>query len=272
MKQLIGALLFFLLLPVQSWAAVAFADISAAASGAGSAAPAYSASTANGDLLVICLAHKYPAASTPSTPANWTAPANNYGRGDDGLGTGTNDQGETAATIFYRVASGGCCTSGTETVTITSGNAADAYMVRFTNATGVWDVAAASGGDASRGANWSAAMGTDPGITTNDMVVVCSARSEGSVISASAEAITAASATFGSETERGDQGTSTGDNVGIVVSTHAVTGGPATGNATYTFTSATSSSGGTAILRIRESNAAPAAVGGSSGALGIILQ
>jgi hypothetical protein len=259
MKQLIGALLFFLLLPVQSWAAVAFADISAAASGAGSAAPAYSASTANGDLLVICLAHKYPAASTPTTPANWTAP-------------GTNDQGETAATIFYRVASAGCCTSGTETVTITSGNAADAYMVRFTNATGVWDVAAASGGDASRGANWSAAMGTDPGITTNDMVVVCSARSEGSVISASAEALTAASATFGSETERGDQGTSTGDNVGIVVSTHAVTGGPATGNATYTFTSATSSSGGTAILRIRESSAAPAAVGGSSGALGIILQ
>src|SRR5262249_156376 len=142
--------------PVQSWAAVSFADISAAASGSTSVAPAYSASTADGDLLVLCVVSKHAGtASVPSTPANWTAPPNNSGdsSGGDDTVTGTNDQGATRATMFYRVASGGCCTSGTQSVTITSGNSSDSYMIRLSNATGSWDVATAAGSDNTRGAN-----------------------------------------------------------------------------------------------------------------------
>lgn len=263
-------LLACLLIPTHSLAAVAFGTIGAGAGGTNSAAPGYPASIAANDLLVLCVAHKYPAApSSVSTPAGWTAPSNNIGRGDDALGTGVNDQGETAATMFYKLATGS--ESGTLTLTVTSGNAAYAWIARYTNATGAWLAAAAQGGDASRGANWSATMGTDPGITTGDMVVSCAARSEGSVVSAASEAIAATGLTVGTQAERGDNGTSFGDNVGAVISDHAITTGPASDVVTYTFTSATSSSGGTVILRIRE-DAAPGTALQSNTFLGAIIQ
>lgn len=257
--------LLLCLLPVQSWAAVAFGTIGSGAGGTTSLSVPLPASLADGDLMVMCVSNKYPT-NGPSTPSGWTAPANNQGTGSDSAAGP--DTGPTYATIFYKVAAS---ESGNVAVTITSGNSSYGFIARYTNATGLWSAAAAQGGDLADGANWTATMGSDPGITAGDMVVACSARNEGIAISASAEAITATGLTIGTEAERGDNGTSFGDNIMAVVSDHAISSGTASDVVTYTFTSATTSGGGTVILRIRET-AASSALQPSSGYLGGIIK
>jgi hypothetical protein len=269
MKRLLSiVLLLSLLLPVSSWAAVAFGTIGTGGSGTTAPAPAYPASIAAGDLLVLCVVNKYPT-NAPATPAGWTAPSNNTGTGDPGDGPGA-DVGATYATIYTKVATGG--ESGSVTVTITGGNSSYGFIARYTNATGAWLTAAANGGDTTSGTAWSATMGSDPGIAGGDMVVACSGKNNGVAIGASAEAITTTGITYGTATERGDNGTSFGDNVMAVVSDHVVTSGTSSAAPVYTFTNSLNSAGGTVILRIREDAAAAATLQSPSGFLGAIIK
>jgi len=268
MTRLIFAILLSLLLPVQSWAAVAGAAAGTPSGGTTSLSLALPASVADGDLLVLCIFNKYPT-NAPSTPTGYTAPSNNKGTGDPGDGPGV-DLGATYATIFYKVASS---ESGNVSVTITSGNSAYGVIMRFTNATGAWLVAAANGGDSSSGTAWSAQMGTDPDIQGGDMVAACSGKNNDSA-SGTSEALTTTGVTYGAATERADNGTTFGDDGGIIASDHAVTSGSSAGNlTTVTWTAAANTAGGTAILRVREDSGAPAtATQSGSGFLGTIMK
>ena len=242
------ALLTGLTCPAQGWGAVAFGAIGAGAGQVNSINVAYPTGIASGNLLFLCIANKYPP-NGPATPTGFTAPANNQGTGDPGDGPGIG-VGATYATVYYRVADGS--ESGTVTVSVTSGNALYGVMARYTNATGAWAVGAANGGDSTAGTAWSATMGTDPGVQGGDMVLACNANNNNTSLG-SAYALSQTGVTYGTATERLDNSTSFGDDVGIKFADHAVTSGTSSAAPVHTWTASASAAGGTALLRIRES-------------------
>jgi hypothetical protein len=94
-------------------------------SGSTSLSPSYPSGTAEGDVVYL-IVHNKPNTVTPSTPANFSQVLTVAGGGGS-QGDGT---GQTRITVFRRVApSGGL--AGTQAVTITSGNASRACMVKF---------------------------------------------------------------------------------------------------------------------------------------------
>ncbi len=268
------AILLTLSIASPSWAAVSGAAASTSTSGIGSISAQTYPSTVNAnDLLYLCVAYKY--ADTASVPVplashNWLTLSNNTGSGDDGASNGA-DVGDAAVTLFYKVAVG--TEAGTTfSIATTNSNTSTAIVGRFTNATGIWDVAAAQGGDSSSGTSWSAAMNVDPGIVGGDMVGACSGRN-GDAGLASVEALAQTGVTFGAMTERFDGGTSAGDDVGIVLTDHAVTSiTTPSGTPTYTFTNSTANVGGTVILRVREMSAANPSITSGNDFLGVILK
>ena len=265
-------LLLCLLLPVQSWAAVAFVNNGAAAGQVSTVSLAFPASITAGNLLVVCVGNKYPtngpALPTDAYGGTWVAPSNNQGSGDPGDGPGV-DVGAVYGTVFYKVATGS--ETGNLSVVATGSNSIYGFIAQYTNATGVWDLAAANGGDASSGTAWSATMGTDPGIVGSDIVVACSGKNNDAA-SATVEALAQTGVTFGAMTERLDNGTSQGDDSGAVFSEHPVTSiTTPSGSVVYTMTTAANTAGGTTILRLRES-AASTVLQSPSGYLGGIIK
>lgn len=229
---------------------VTFVSGGASASGTTSAAPTIPAG-AVGDLLVLCVANKYPT-NAPSTPSGWIAPTNNQATG--GAGAAGLDAGTVYSTIFVRVADG---TEGaTVTVSVTSGNSMRAFVCRYRAPTlGGYDYACTGGSDNSAGTSWSVTGAANPGITAGDMVVVCSA-ANADTQSFSSEAVSATGITWGTSNERTDAGWTDGDDGKIIVSDHPATSGTASAAPVFTMTaSGTSGSqpaGASVFLRIRE--------------------
>lgn len=232
-----------------------FATASTATSGS-SITPAWPASVSSGHLGVLVVLSKR--GVTISTPSGWTLAPNaeaSGGAGADGLGSGT-----VKATIFYKVAAG---TEGGTTVTVSfSGGTTNVIYGRigtYSNATGAWDIAAANGADSAGGnSNWTATMGSDPGITANDFVLAIFGCNS-STPSHSAQALTATGVTFGTLVEQLDATVSSGDTMKLVLCEIPVSSGTSSGNATF---SGTASGNGTnypagpiILLRLREVSA-----------------
>lgn len=231
--------------------AVAFGTIGTVASGTTSLAVPYPASISAGDLLVLCIANKFPT-NGPSTPADWTLPTN--GQKDGGAGTDIGSEGHVYATVFFKIATGS--ETGNLTVTLTSADSSHGIMLRYTNATGLWSIAANGGGDNTAGNNaWSVTAAADPGIAGGDVVVVASGVNNNSITFTS-EALSAAGITFGTMTEREDSSTGMGTDLGLVVSEHPVTSGTSSAPPVFTMTASSSSAvmpaGASVMLRLRE--------------------
>lgn len=240
-----------LLLPHSALAAVAFGTVGTAGSGTTSASIPYPASIAAGDLLIVCLANKYPT-NGPSTPAGWTLPTNGQVSGGDGGGPGV-DVGDVYATIFVKEADGS--ETGNLSITVTSGNSSSGVMARYTKGSGAWSYAATNGVDSSGDTSWSITGGADPGVESGDMLVTCTAINTESSAE-SAHSMSQTGITFGAANERFDNGTTFGDDVGVTTSDHVVSSGTSSAAPVYTATTTLTPEGATVLLRIREVSSA----------------
>jgi hypothetical protein len=222
----------------------------------GTTAPtvAYPSGIAAGNLLILAIANR-PNASTPSTPSGWAAPANNSvtgGAGSEGAGTGV-----VRMTVFVKEATG--TESGSLSLSIASGTSCGAVMWRVSRGSGKdWRVALANGADNSAGTGWSAAFGSDPGVTSGDLVFVASAASEDTASFAS-QALSQTGVTYGSMTERADSAITTGNDLRLVVTEHPVSSGTSSAAATYTMTASgtgsTNTAGASVMIRLRQADA-----------------
>ncbi len=234
-------------------AAVAYGSRGNAVSGTTSLSVPYPGSIVAGNLLILIVGNKYPT-NGPATPSGWTLVAN--GQGSGGLGSAGSDSGGVYNTIFVKEALG--TESGNLAVTVSSANTSMARMFLYTKAAGTtWNYAATNGSDNSAGTTWSITGATNPGITSGDVLVVGSSLN-GNQVSNWAESISATGVTFGVTNERNDSTSSTGDDMGLIVSEHPVTAGTASSAPVFTMTGATGSAvansptGASVILRIRE--------------------
>jgi hypothetical protein len=223
----------------------------------GTTAPtvAYPAGIAAGNLLILAIANR-PNASTPSTPSGWTAPANNTvtgGAGAEGAGTGV-----VRITVFVKEATGS--EAGNLALAITSGTSCGAVIWRVSRGSGKsWLVALASGSDNSAGTGWSATFGSNPGVTSGDLVFVASAASEDTASFAS-QALAQTGVTYGAMTERTDTAITTGNDLRLVVTEHPISSGTSSAAATYTMTASgtgsTNTAGASVMIRLRQVDAA----------------
>lgn len=226
-------------------ATVTYGSIGAAVGQISSVAVAYPAGIAAGDMLLLCVANKYPT-NGPATPSGFTTIVD--GQGTGGAGAAGPDSGDTYATVFQREADGG--ESGTVTVTVTSGDCLYCAMVRFTKSAGTWSIAACNGGDTSSDTSFSATGNADPGVAVGDVLLSAMALNNNTA-TGSAHLITQSGATFNASVEILDNATSFGDNVGIKIAYHEVATGPGSAAPTYSATISAAGAGGAVIVRLR---------------------
>lgn len=215
----------------------------------------YPSGISYGDMLIMAIAHR-PNASTITTPTGWTAPSNNTatgGAGAEGAGTGT-----IRVTVFYKIAS--MAEAGSEIIPIASGATVGAAIFRVSRTTGKdWSIAVVNGSDNTAGSSWSATMGSDPGVTSGDLVYVVSGSSEDTATLAS-QAVTQTGVTYGATSERTDTAVSTGNDLRLCITEHPISSGTSSAAPVYTMTASGTGNGNVAgasiFIRLRQSNSA----------------
>lgn len=247
---------------------VAFQSLGTVGIGSTSVTAGLPASLATGDGVLLRVMAK-PDTVTIDTPTDWTLVVDVAGGG----GTQGNGTGPSRQAVFWREKDAGWSTM--PAVTVTGGNAAAAVAERWTKDTGsTWSLTAASGAYSGNGTAWSATLDVTMAGASGDMISVgCSNQDDAPTWSA--QGITATGATHGSVTERSDVvSTTTGQDVGGMVFTAAVTAGLATAPAVVTATTSAASRGTTAAVRLRQTpsfvddfNRANGAVGSNWGVL-----
>ena len=210
-----------------------------------------------GDLLLMFV-HAKPDTATIVTPDGWTAVSNGAAAG--GGGTTGADTGPTTAAWFYKPADE---RTTAVSVSVTSGNASMGMIlcVRSDVPEAGWSVAGANGIDTTTGTPFTAAMNTNPGIDSGDMVLVFGGVPTDVTTPAqfSAETLTATGLTSGSVTEIAEPATTQGNDLGGVLCRWSPTGGPASGVATFSATAGgttTNVRGPIILARVREAAAA----------------
>lgn len=226
------------------------------ASGGTSVAPAYPASIAAGDLLVLVIGMKPSTANGGSvtTPAGWTSVTSLTGAGGYGVTLGA-DTGNTNVFTFYKVAAG--TESGSLTVTIATNGVSWGQIYRLSNATGSWDIAGATGSDIVGDTTVSIAMGTNPGVTAGDYILGAMVIPTDVTTPAqfSLEALTQVGVTFGSVTEISEPDSTTGNDIGGFTMRAPVSSGTASAAPVLTATAggtATNVRGPGVFVRVRE--------------------
>ena len=224
------------------------------ATGGTSVTPAYPASIAAGDLLVLIIGMKPSAANGGSvtTPTGWTPITSLTGAGGYGTTLGA-DTGNTNVFTFYKVAAG--TESGTLSITLATNNVSWAQMYRFSG-TGTWDVAGTTGSDTAAG-NVSIAHSANPGVTAGDYILGAMVIPTDVTTPAqfSAEALSQTGITFGTVTEISEPDRSTGNDMGGVTYRAPVSSGAASAAPTFTATAGgttTNVRGPGVFIRIRE--------------------
>lgn len=195
----------------------AFVSISAVAKGTSSlsvAYPAPSGGSGAGDMLLLCIANKYPAA-TPTLPAGWSLPTN--GQQSGGHGASGVDTGLALCTVFTKEADGS--EAGSLSVTITGGNSAIGFMVRYEKAAANTWVTPGSRSIANNtpSTSWNVTTGGNPALVAGDLEIAVSAINTDGNNPWSAEALACAGVTFDTVFERGDDSTANGDDCGILI-------------------------------------------------------
>ena len=228
-----------------------------AASGT-SVSPAYPASIAAGDLLILLVGMKPSTANSGSvtTPSGWTSVASLTGAGGYGATLGA-DTGNTNVWAFSKVADG--TESGTLAVSVATNNVSWMTIHRLSNATGVWDVAGATGSDTSAG-NVSVTFSSDPGVTSGDYIVAAMVipTDVTTPTQFSAEAFSQTGVTFGTVTEVVEPDSTTGNDIGGFVIRAAVSSGTSSAAPVMTATAGgttTNVRGPAVFVRAREMSA-----------------
>lgn len=239
------------------------------AAGGTSVAPAYPASIAAGDLLVLIVGMKPGTANTGAvtTPTGWNAIVSITGAGGYGTTLGA-DKGNTNLFTYYKVAGG--TESGTLDVTINVNGAngvAWAQITRHTKTTGEWSVAGATGSDITGDTTVSIAFGSNPGVTANDHIIgaMCIPTDITTPTQFSVEAFTQTGiSAWGTLTEISEPDSANGNDIGGFVINRPVTTGTGTANPTMTATAGgtvTNVRGPGVFIRIREAAGTPPVAG-----------
>lgn len=195
-----------------------------------------------------------------SAPSGWTQVAVEWG----GTGTAGVGTGPVKITVHRRNTDADGTENGVTLTSLISNPASSSFV--YTNLFGVRPVtvgdaytfADSGGSDTTAGTAFSVTVAADPGITADDLVLALLGWDIGTASGASAETITATSATIGAVTERMDSSTSSGNAVRGVISSAACTAGTSSAAAALGATSAASVTGVGMVLRVREVAAAGA--------------
>jgi hypothetical protein len=207
-------------------------------SGGTTVAPAYPASLAAGDLIILRVGQKPSTANggTVTTPSGFTLSNSIVGAGGYGTTLGA-DTGNTNIFEYYKTATGS--ETGTLSVTVGTNNVCWAQMYRVTKSvSGGWLVQSVTGSDVTNGTAVSVAFASDPGIKAGDLCLVgfCIPTDVTTPSQFSAEALTAAGVTFGTMVEISEPDTTVGNQIGGVNCAFPVTAGASTGIPTFTAT------------------------------------
>ncbi|MEO3922708.1 hypothetical protein ABGB07_02315 [Micromonosporaceae bacterium B7E4] len=231
--------------------AVAYASSGLIASAAAqTVAPAYPASIATGDGLVLVRTAK-PDTAALTTPSGWTLVNTQSG----GVGVFGNDTGPLIVATYFKTA------TGTETGTLTCDSTPatvdvqQSIIVRYTKGSGAWDVAGTGGVDTTASTDWSVAAGSDPGITSGDVVQVALCYPTDSARTWSSETLTATGATISALTVPiASTTTSLGADMTTRLHNFACSAGTASVAPVYagTVNSAINVAGPTSMIRLRE--------------------
>jgi len=228
--------------------AISYLGAGAVGTGTTSVTPGDIATKNTGDGFLIVVMTK-PDTATINTPTGWTLIANVAGGG----GTAGNLQGPTRQAWFFREKDANW--SAFPTISVTSGSPSATQAYRFTKAAGqLWNIAGATGvyGTSATVTVASATMGSDPGLTSGDMVFVGYSGMTAAP-TWSAQSISATGATFSAAVEVTEAMENTaGNDVGGMVFNSTVTAGTATAAPTTTATSSAANRGTIAVVRLRE--------------------
>lgn len=237
--------------------AVSFGTIGATSDGTTSIATAYPASIAANDLLLYFAASKF-AGTTHSDPSGFTLLVNETA----GVGSNIADSGSVVASMWRKIATGS--ESGTESVTVTSGNVAQGIIARLTRSGGVGFIIDATKGRWSTDNTNPVSVTFDDPITleTDDYIMVFFARNTdlGSAGTAfTAASLTASGATFSSFTQRATTATTTGLDMRVDLIDFTVTAGSSSVAAAFSGTKSgtTQGEGPVLMVRVREDAGAP---------------
>ena len=255
-----------LMTPQKAEASVSYVDtgtIDISASGGTTVDPVYPATVNANDLLVLIIGMKpsgVVSGGSVTTPGDWTPITSLVGAGGY-TAVPAADSGNTNLFAFYKVADGTEDGAGLS-VTIATNGVSWANIYRFTNGTGSWSVAGATGSDVTGGAAVSIGFGSNPGVTAGDYVLaaMCIPTDVTTPSQFTSEALTQTGVTFGTVTEIQEPDSNTGYDIGGFVVRAPVDSGTGTANPTMTATAATTYTnvrGPGIFIRIRESNTAP---------------
>lgn len=229
--------------------AVTYISTGTGNSGSTSCAPAYPASIAAEDYLVLTVTSGGPTAadSVPTAPAGWDLLGTSFNTD----GTWGADTGPRRCTLFGRVAAGG--ESGSITVTIPggSGSMVLARIERWTKSLDHWVVTGHA--DSYQLAEGSAASFVFPGVllATGDGVYHAAAGPD-SAVATSGQTFTASGITFAAATETLDSSTALGNNIRLTGCRSTVNSGSGTVTTTVGFTQ--NESWGSVLLVLHETD------------------
>jgi len=183
---------------------------------------------ATGNLFLMHVSSKY---AYPDTPSGWTL----VNQVSGGSGASGEDSGTVYSSVYYRIATS---TSETiPTVTLSGGNSLLVRISAYAKTDGNWSVTSTTGSQNSVTASWSVAMSTSPSITAGNWVVgTVSANGNDALYASTGESFTAPGLTMGTQNTRVNTGTASGNDVRLVITTHIVDSGTATGAGTFGLT------------------------------------
>jgi hypothetical protein len=235
--------------------AIVYLDDANPVSAATSVTPsAVAASLAAGDHAFICVDFKRPGSATLATPGGWTKIV------DAQVGTGTPGAGDgpIGLMVFYaQVDASGTLTLPTLTLGgTTTGSLIQAGLIVYRGDLGIGsflDYAIASGSDTTSGTGFSVTGDVDPGLTTNDRLLVFGALTTGSTITFTANpSFTSTGVTYGTVSSPWLTSTNTGDDARSFCYRATATAGTSSAAPVVAGTLDGNSTGGAAFLRFRE--------------------
>jgi len=218
----------------------------ASAQGTTSISVAYPSGVAAGRIAILVAAVKLSGAVF-GTVTGFTPIGTQAG----GTGASANDAGTTKVGVWYKRLTGS--ESGSVTVTNDVGVSSAGAMSIYSATTGIFhDPVLVSGADTTHGADWSAGCGAwATTLLPNDMLVAANSTDTDAAQTITSPAITQTGATFGARTQRNASRSTSGTDSGAYSFDASVSTGSANAP-TWTHTSATSTCGATAIVRLRE--------------------
>lgn len=224
--------------------------VTAWSAGSTAPTPTLPASPQAGDLHVLFIVGK-PYTLTRNVPSGWTLITGTDGT-NGSVASGTR-VGSVSWAAYYRYWQSG---DGNPTISWTSGFPTEAVIIRFRPDSGytIDTPVGAKGSDTSSGTGYSATMDANPGLTAGDVIAHFTG-TPNELATFASPTITATGATIGTVTLQNQIATTTGADGSAALATAPVSSGTASAAAVCGWTLGAASTGGGALVRIRETAA-----------------